>query len=92
MFWIVRIPSALRWWAASSRQVAVYVRERLRLLRLPDQAQQALAAGELPLSAGPLLERIAKVSAQVSEACVALVHAGHADHTCSNRSPPGSCP
>jgi ParB/RepB/Spo0J family partition protein len=56
-----------------------YVRERLRLLRLPDQAQQALAAGELPLSAAAALERIAKVSAQVAEACVALVQAGHAD-------------
>jgi ParB/RepB/Spo0J family partition protein len=56
-----------------------YVRERLRLLRLPDQAQQALAAAELPLSAAPVLERIAKVSADVAEACVALVQAGHAE-------------
>lgn len=55
-----------------------YVRQRMRLLRLPEQAQQAIAAGQLPLSVAPELERIAKVSPAVTEACVALVQAGHA--------------
>lgn len=54
-----------------------YVRQRLRLLRLPEQAQQAIATGQMPLSAAPELERIAKVSPAVAEACVALVQADH---------------
>jgi len=56
-----------------------YIRERLRLLSLPEEVQQAVAAGELPLSAAPRLVAIAKVSEPVAEACAALVKAGHAE-------------
>lgn len=64
-----------------------YIRERLRLLRLPAQAQQAIDADQIPLSAAKPLERIAKVSAEVAEACVALIQAGLAEASDFERDP-----
>jgi ParB-like chromosome segregation protein Spo0J len=64
-----------------------YVRERLRLLRLPGHAQEAIDAGQIPVSAAKALERIAKVSAEVAEACVALIQAGHAEASDFERDP-----
>jgi ParB/RepB/Spo0J family partition protein len=64
-----------------------YVRERFRLLRLPDQAREAIDAGQIPVSAAKPLERIAKVSAKVAEACVALIQAGHAEPPDFERDP-----
>jgi len=64
-----------------------YVRERLRLRRLPAQAQQAIDAGQIPVSAAKPLERIAKVSAEVAEACVALIQAGHVEASDFEREP-----
>jgi len=55
-----------------------WVGERLRLLRLPERCQQAVAAGIIPLRACASLERIARVSGQVAEACCALIEAGAA--------------
>jgi ParB/RepB/Spo0J family partition protein len=64
-----------------------YVRERLRLLRLPTQAQEAIDAGQLPVSAAKPLEGIAKVSSEVAEACVALIQAGHSEASDFERDP-----
>jgi ParB/RepB/Spo0J family partition protein len=64
-----------------------YVRERLRLLRLPSQAQEAIDAGQVTISAAKPLERIAKVSAEVAEACVALIQAGHVENSDFERNP-----
>lgn len=64
-----------------------YVRDRLRLLRLPVQAQEAIDAGQIPVSAAKPLERIAKVSPQVAEACVGLIQAGHLEPPDFERDP-----
>ena len=64
-----------------------YVRDRLRLLRLPAQAQEAIEAGQIPVSAAKPLERIAKVSIQVAEACVGLIQAGHVEAPDFERDP-----
>lgn len=64
-----------------------YVRDRIRLLRLPAQAQEAIDAGQVPVSAAKPLERIAKVSIQVAEACVGLIQAGHVEASDFERDP-----
>jgi ParB/RepB/Spo0J family partition protein len=64
-----------------------YVRDRLRLLRLPAQAQGAIDVGQIPVSAAKPLERIAKVSTQVAEACVGLIQAGHVEAPDFERDP-----
>lgn len=73
--------------AARLGKSPTYVRERLRLLRLPAQAQEAIDAGQIPVSAAKPLERIAKVSADVAEACVALIQSGHAEASDFERDP-----
>ena len=52
------------------------VAERLRLLRLPDDVQEAIASGAIPTRLGKHLEPIAKVSGEIASACAALVVAG----------------
>jgi ParB/RepB/Spo0J family partition protein len=56
-----------------------YVSERLRLLELPETVQVAVASGTVPVRAGKLFARIAKVSEPVASACATLVAAGHAE-------------
>ncbi len=49
-----------------------YVSEHLRLLALPEGARRAIGEGRLPIGAEKVLRPIAKVSAQVAEAMVAV--------------------
>jgi ParB/RepB/Spo0J family partition protein len=53
-----------------------HVSERLRLLRLPEAVQEAIAEGALPLAAVARVEAIAKVSPGVAEALAAALRAG----------------
>ena len=53
------------------------VSERLGLLRLPDEVQARIAAGAVPPTLRKTLAAIAKVSAEVAEACAALVAGAH---------------
>jgi ParB/RepB/Spo0J family partition protein len=46
-----------------------FVRERLRLLRLPEDVQQHIHDGTVPLSVVAVLEKITKVSPDVASAC-----------------------
>jgi ParB/RepB/Spo0J family partition protein len=53
-----------------------FVRERMRLLRLPEDVQQHIHEGKLPLALVPTLEAMAKVSAEVASASASLVVRG----------------
>lgn len=55
---------------------APFVRERLRLLDLPDDVQEHIHDGKVPLALAPTLERMAKVSGDVASAAAALVARG----------------
>ncbi|MDE3069969.1 MAG: ParB/RepB/Spo0J family partition protein [Acidobacteriota bacterium] len=56
-----------------------YVNERLRLLALPEQIQQHVAAGAVPVRMAKQLIEMAKVSEPVAVCCVQLVADGHAE-------------
>ena len=55
-----------------------HVSERLRLLRLPEAATQAISEGVLMLAAVPRVEAVAAVSVPVADALVAVLREGHA--------------
>ena len=55
-----------------------HVSERLRLLRLPETATQAISEGVLTLAAVPRVEAVAAVSEPVADALVAVLREGHA--------------
>ncbi|WP_217922018.1 ParB/RepB/Spo0J family partition protein [Miltoncostaea oceani] len=55
-----------------------HVSERLRLLRLPETATQAISEGVLTLAAVPRVEAVAAVSVPVADALVAVLREGHA--------------
>lgn len=55
-----------------------YVNERLRLLALPEQIQQHVAGGAVPVRLAKQLIEIAKASEPVAICCVQLVADGHA--------------
>lgn len=55
-----------------------HVSERLRLLRLPETATQAISEGVLTLAAVPRVEAVAAVSLPVADALVAVLREGHA--------------
>ena len=57
---------------------ASYVNERLRLLALPEQIQQHVASGVVPVRLAKQLIEMAKVSEPVAVCCVQLVANGHA--------------
>lgn len=56
-----------------------WVRERLRLLKLPDATAEAISAGSVPLQATVTLQKIADVSPETSDALAAAVAAGDLD-------------
>ena len=56
-----------------------YVNERLRLLALPEQIQQHVASGVVPVRLAKQLIEMAKASEPVAVCCVQLVADGHAE-------------
>jgi len=56
-----------------------YVNERLRLLELPEQIQQHVAGGVIPVRSAKQLIAMAKISEPVATCCVQLVADGHAE-------------
>jgi ParB family transcriptional regulator, chromosome partitioning protein len=58
---------------------AQYVNERLRLLELPEEIQEHVASGTIPVRLAKPLIQMAKVSEPVANACARLVARGEAD-------------
>ena len=56
-----------------------WVRDRLRLLRLPEPVRAGMEQGAIPLTAAPNLDRVAKVAPQVAEEVARQVRAGELD-------------
>ena len=65
--------------AARIGKSANYVSERLRLLQLPEGAQEAIAVGKVPVAAEKHLRKVAAVSPRVAECVCELAQRGEVD-------------
>ncbi len=65
--------------AARIGKSANYVSERLRLLQLPERAQEAIAAGKVPVAAEKHLRKVAAVSPRVAECVCELAQRDEVD-------------